>query len=406
MRTHDSGGYEHNIEELESKFKEFERISNSQNVDFPAKLLKGILYELARDENVRIADYFDVIAGTSIGGLITAMLTAPNKANNNRPKFTAIVEFYKKESKHIFPPKGRKRTCLHYLRKPKYDGEELRKIIISELDGTKLSETVTNVVIPTFDMKNIRPQIFSSFRARRTHGVDADVKLSDICIGTTAAPTYLPPHYFEKDNRQFHLIDGGLVANNPELARDENVRIADYFDVIAGTSIGGLITAMLTAPNKANNNRPKFTAKQIVEFYKKKSKHIFPPKGRKRTCLHYLRKPKYDGEELRKIIISELDGTKLSETVTNVVIPTFDMKNIRPQIFSSFRARRTHGVDADVKLSDICIGTTAAPTYLPPHYFEKDNRQFHLIDGGLVANNPAFIAICEVVQSRQPPQEL
>ncbi|KAI9109311.1 hypothetical protein K1719_019655 [Acacia pycnantha] len=188
-----------------------------------------------------------------------------------------------------------------------------------------------------------------------------------------------------------------------KLAHDENVRIADYFDVIAGTSTGGLITAMLTAPD--NNNRPKFTAEEIVQFYKEESKNIFPPKSWQQSKPEYLYNPKYDGKELRKIIRKKLDGTKLSETVTNVVIPTFDMKQIRPHIFSSFRVRRTNGVDADVELSDICIGTTAAPTYLPPHSFENDNRHFDLIDGGVIANNPAVIAVCEVVQNRQPPQD-
>lgn len=47
-----------------------------------------------------------------------------------------------------------------------------------------------------------------------------DAKLSDICIGTSAAPTYLPAHYFEnqddqENNEEFNLIDGGLAANNP-----------------------------------------------------------------------------------------------------------------------------------------------------------------------------------------------
>ena len=47
-----------------------------------------------------------------------------------------------------------------------------------------------------------------------------DALLSDICIGTSAAPTYLPAHYFEtKDHtgkvKEFNLIDGGVAANNP-----------------------------------------------------------------------------------------------------------------------------------------------------------------------------------------------
>ena len=47
-----------------------------------------------------------------------------------------------------------------------------------------------------------------------------NAKLSDVCISTSAAPSYLPPHYFEvKDDqgniRTFDLVDGGVAANNP-----------------------------------------------------------------------------------------------------------------------------------------------------------------------------------------------
>ncbi|KAM5558753.1 patatin-like protein 2 [Rosa sericea] len=57
----------------------------------------------------------------------------------------------------------------------------------------------------------------------------------------------------------------------------------------------------------------------------------------------------------------------------------------------------------DALLSDICIATSAAPTYLPAHYFETNGlkgkvREFHLIDGGLAANNPTLIAIGEVTK--------
>ncbi|GMP81075.1 hypothetical protein CsSME_00035914 [Camellia sinensis var. sinensis] len=57
----------------------------------------------------------------------------------------------------------------------------------------------------------------------------------------------------------------------------------------------------------------------------------------------------------------------------------------------------------DALLSDICIATSAAPTYLPAHYFETKNpngkvREFNLIDGGVAANNPALIAISEVTK--------
>ncbi|XP_065632736.1 patatin-like protein 2 [Quercus suber] len=193
----------------------------------PGTILSFLESELQKldGEDARIADYFDVISGTSTGGLVTAMLAAPDE--NNRPVFAAkdIKDFYLNHCPHIFP----QNSCpvLPHLSKiikalagPKYDGKYLHNLVKEKLGHTKLEKTLTNVVIPTFDIKRLQPTIFSSYEVKNNPSKNA--LLSDICIATSAAPTYLPTYYFETVDpegnvREFNLTDGGVAANNPAL---------------------------------------------------------------------------------------------------------------------------------------------------------------------------------------------
>ncbi|KAL6654178.1 hypothetical protein ACP70R_007643 [Stipagrostis hirtigluma subsp. patula] len=177
--------------------------------------------------DARIADYFDVIAGTSTGALITAMLAAPDE--NRRPLFAAkdITGFYLENGPKIFP----QRNCgiglltsaanlWSMVWGPKYDGSFLHDKIKSLTRDVKIADTVTNIVVPAFDVKHLQPIIFSTYDAK--HEPLKNAHLSDICISTSAAPTYFPAHDFTThgpsgESREFHLVDGGVAANNPTM---------------------------------------------------------------------------------------------------------------------------------------------------------------------------------------------
>ncbi|XP_008245283.1 PREDICTED: patatin-like protein 2 [Prunus mume] len=206
-------------------------------------------------EEARVADYFDVVAGTSTGGLLTIMLTAAN--DNNRPMYAAkdIKSFYFDNGPKIFPqvswPLAK---MIKAVLGPRYDGKYLHNLLKQKLGNTRCQQTLTNVVIPTFDIKRLQPTIFSSFEVKSKPHLNA--LLSDIGIGTSAAPTYFPAHYFEtKDSagkvEKFNLVDGGVAANNPtliaigEVTKEIHRKSPDFNSIKAADHYGRLLVLSL-----------------------------------------------------------------------------------------------------------------------------------------------------------------
>ncbi|KAK7277170.1 hypothetical protein RIF29_18321 [Crotalaria pallida] len=227
---------------------------------------------------------------------------------------------------------------------------------------------------------------------------------SQLIAGTFSTP--LPPPFYGKtitilsiDGGGIRGIIPGVILDHLEKALkelDEEASLADYFDVIAGTSTGGLVTAMLTTPHPHDTYRPLFTAAEIVKFYKDYGPQIFTETSGWNASYPG---PKYDGEALHNITRHFLKNTRLKQTLTNVVIPTFDLKKLHPVLFSSFKIKELPSLDA--KLSDISIATSAFPTYFPPYYFKNHHTEFNLIDGGVAATNPAVAAVSEVIQQEK-----
>ncbi|KAI3895896.1 hypothetical protein MKW98_025687 [Papaver atlanticum] len=240
----------------------------------PATILEFLESKLQEldGEDARIADYFDLIAGTSTGGLLTAMLTAPDK--NNRPLYTAkgAVEFYHENCPKIFPHSakgiilGPIKSLFGAIAGPRYNGEYLRQKLSTLLGDIKLDQTLTNVLIPAFDIKILQPTIFSTHDAKLEPLKNP--LMSDVCISTSAAPTYLPAHFFDTvddngNSRSYNLIDGGVAANNPTLMAMGHVskeilkENPDFYPIKAMECTKSLILSLGTGSAKVEE---KFTA--------------------------------------------------------------------------------------------------------------------------------------------------
>lgn len=193
----------------------------------------------------------------------------------------------------------------------------------------------------------------------------------------------------------------------------ENARIADYFDLIAGTSTGALIAAMLVTPER-KTGRP-LSAEDIKNFYFTFGPKIFAPKKRFSDWIPLMgmirRGPKYDGTFLREKMHERLDDQTVGDTLTKILVTAFDVRRQDPIIFTSYKHLPTEGMtSANYELEipqylfDVCLGSSAAPITFPAHAFETKRKgssvlaKYNLIDGGVAANNPTMVAISRVTQ--------
>ncbi|TVU37885.1 hypothetical protein EJB05_11228, partial [Eragrostis curvula] len=207
------------------------------------------------------------------------------------------------------------------------------------------------------------------------------------------------------------LIPGTILAFLESKLQEldgPDARLADYFDYIAGTSTGGLITAMLTAPNK--DKRPLFAAKDINKFYLENGPQIFPQRMGFVNTLIELKGPKYDGKFLHSKIQSPPRRDKDPRHPHQRRHPNFrrqdspahHLLHLRPRTLMRLCVQAQTLPLKDVLLSDVCIATSAAPTFLPAHFFQSrddstgQTRDFNLIDGGISANNPTMVTVNQI----------
>ncbi|RRB02144.1 patatin-like phospholipase family protein [Larkinella rosea] len=196
-------------------------------------------------------------------------------------------------------------------------------------------------------------------------------------------------------------IDGGGIRGIIpakilcEIEQKTGKPIAALFDLIAGTSTGGLIALALTMPS-SDKSAPKYKAEDVLKIYTERGKEIFAKgKLQKFTNPYGIFEELYDKQHLEKVLDDYFFNANLSSCVTNTMVTSYDIHSRMPVIFKSWLAE--DGSEPDFPLKSISRATSAAPTYFEPIRLKSEptNGAFALVDGGLFANNPTMCALAE-----------
>jgi patatin-like phospholipase/acyl hydrolase len=201
-------------------------------------------------------------------------------------------------------------------------------------------------------------------------------------------------------------LDGGGVRGIMSaqiLLRIENIlktefgseiKIGDYFDIVAGTSTGGIITSIILLKN--DKNELIYSAKDVVDLYYNNNNKIF-----KKTFLHKIKTffgffgSQFKEDGIENVLQTYFKDIQLKELKKPSLICSYDTNNRKCVIFKQHLAEID---DAhNFYLKDVVRATTAAPLYFKPAKIKSiTGDEYSLIDGGIYANNPAMCALVEV----------
>ncbi|MDP2582096.1 CBASS cGAMP-activated phospholipase [Shimia thalassica] len=170
--------------------------------------------------------------------------------------------------------------------------------------------------------------------------------------------------------------------------------ITSHFDMVAGTSTGGIIALALAKG---------LTAQDALRIYLDKGERIFPPLAGADRLLRLVKsvsQPKHDQENLRSALEEELGDELFGAARIRCVIPCFEGLHGEPFIYKTPH-HPDYTLDQHKRMVDIALQTSAAPTVFPA--IQDDG--YIMVDGGLFANNPIMNALVDAVACYDVPME-
>lgn len=172
--------------------------------------------------------------------------------------------------------------------------------------------------------------------------------------------------------------------NNPD------IRIADYFDLVCGTSTGGLIALAISLRKPMN---------EICAFYEEHGNKIFPWSNSfyRKYIRQTFYRGKYSDKYLKSVLIRFFGDNTLANSNCLLCIPSYDFTNGTYALFRYDHKEGNLSKDNNLKYVDVALSTSAAPTYFPlAEIKEKNNTQY--VDGGVWANNPSLVGLTEAIR--------
>ncbi|MEG4210695.1 patatin-like phospholipase family protein [Microcoleus sp. S13_B4] len=188
-------------------------------------------------------------------------------------------------------------------------------------------------------------------------------------------------------------------SGNPE------ARIADYFDLIAGTSAGGILTCIYLCPDAENPPRPRWTAQDALNFSIMSGRDVFKSSfWQKLRSIDGLIDEKYPSDRLDKFFLENFKDCQLSQLLKPCLISSYDVERRKAHFFDKIDAQQSPAEDYFIR--DIARATSAAPSYFEvPKIYSLTKEPYALIDGGVFANNPALCAYAEVRNKFRIPDD-
>ncbi len=195
--------------------------------------------------------------------------------------------------------------------------------------------------------------------------------------------------------RKILSIDGGgirgiipatLIA---QIERRTKKPAAELFDLIVGTSTGGILALCLSVAD--DDGKPRYSARELLAIYEKRGREIFSRSfWQGMTSVGGLADEKYSDKGLEKVLEDYLGDLQLQDALTNTLVTAYDIHSRDTVFFKSWKAEHQ-----SVLMRDAARATAAAPTFFKPARITIQNKRVPLIDGGVFINSPAVSAYAE-----------